>query len=56
MLMVITGWEKSLHEFSSNYSEQSTLIIGVVWASSSAWGKPEGCGEQGNIPGMVLAE
>lgn len=35
MLIVITGWEKSLHEFRGNCNEQSLFIVGVVWPSSS---------------------
>lgn len=30
MLLVITGWEKSLHEFRGNCNEQSLFIVGVV--------------------------
>lgn len=45
MLIVITGWEKSLHEFRGNYNEQSVLIVGVSRASSSVWGRTRSCGE-----------
>lgn len=45
MLIVITGWEKSLHEFRGNYNEQWVFVVGVSRASSSVWGRTRSCGE-----------
>lgn len=53
MLIVITGWEKSLHEFRGNYNEQSVFIVGVIQAGSSMWGRTRNCGEHCNVSLMI---